>query len=769
VIHLGLAVGAGSVKLVAETDPGEIIMPIPFEESARGASSFVKAAVVFVAALIALTVWARPCAGQGADSRSPQLVVQTGPVVEVSTMTFSPDGRWLASDRNHLVCLWEATTGHLVRKLEGHTAKVNVLAFSPNGQLLASGSNDHSAILWDVATGRVQRRFVAPPGGIYQVAFSPDGRLLATGSGNGIAVWDVSSGKLLHGIGYDALKGHLFGFTSDGHSLIVESDTRIATWNLKLETLAWRTPVEKGEQRRILAASGDGRLLALQDSESNISIWDAEPNREVSKISSEPAGLRNPAAFSPDRKILACQSDRKDKAVRLWDVASGSELHALGNTLSTVLAFSPDGHKLAIASIGIAIWDVASGSPLQEMKRNVEQPLSIHIWETTAKRRPILLADSGSNFLQVWDLASGRPPRVERYDSSTSANYFEGADGTIVITDWQRGKRQFIDAVTGTKLPWLVELPLSTEWKMNSDATLVAVTERAENEQNDQKQVLIHIKEVVTGHEVTSFISKTKDVGKMVFSKDNRWLLTTSFFDRRGDLWDLRSGGSKYQFQGEEIILSPDGRWVASCASGEGITVLELQTQIKRSYSRNCGITFSPNGRYLAAGHDGPIDVWEIESGRRVLSLDLSGTTGGKFFSPDERYLVTDTIQKQDQLWEISTGREILPNVSQLIRRWATMSFSEDSHWLAAAGSDGSIKIWNLDAEKLVASLYLLDDGESWLATTPDGYFDGTDSAVKKLVAWNLGNQIYPAARFAKQRYRPGLLVGIFAKTGLKP
>jgi WD40 repeat protein len=388
----------------------------------------------------------------------------------------------------------------------------------------------------------------------------------------------------------------------------------------------------------------------------------------------------------------------------------------------------------------------------------------LRISRTNGKNEPVLLADSGRNFLHVWDLPSGRPPRLERYDSSTHAQFIERVDGSVVITDWRDGKRQFIDALTGAKLPWLVELPPSFEWHTTPDATLAAITESAEDE-----QIRIHVKEVVTGREVKSFVSKTKDVGTIAFSNDNRWLLTTSFFKRSADLWDLSTGESEHHFQGEDVVLSPDGRWVASCGPGAGITVLDLHTQVQRTFTGNCSVAFSPGGRYLATGHDGPIDVWEMGSGRHVLSLELPETTGGKFFSPDERYVVTSTTLKEDQIWQVSTGREMLPTFSRAVHQWPSVAFSEDSHWLVATAADGSIKVWDLDAEKLLASLYVLNDGESWLATTPDGYFDGGDTAVKKLVTWNVADQIYPAARFAKQRYRPGLLAGILAKAGTKP
>lgn len=727
--------------------------------------------LVVLAGAIILAASAQTTPGQVAGGESPQLVVQSGFVGEVSTMAFSPDGRWLASGGvDHLICLWDVATGHLVRKLEGHTGAVLTLAFSPDGALLASGSDDESTILWDVATGKMRRRFLAPPGAVYQVAFSPDGRSLASGGGNGVAVWDISSGKLLEAIGYDALTGHLFGFTPDGHSLIVQGDKQTGTWNLKLGRFSWQAPIEKGEQRRLRATSADGRLLALEDGlDGYFVVWDAQTKKEISRISSEPIGLRNPAAFTPDGKILACQSDKKDDAVRLWDVASGRELHALGKGLSTALAFSPDGQKLAVARQSIAIWDVATGSQELEVKRNLEPTRVLRFSETKDRPGLFLLTGNWSGSFQVWDLKSGSPVRVAHYDSSRGANFERGPGGEIRVVSWQEGKAQLNDAITGGKLPMLVDLPSSpADWEMNSDASLVAIAEKLEGE---EQQVSIKVKEVATGRQVSAFVSKTEDVFTMTFSNDSRWLLTRSAFNKSANLWDVKSGESKYQFKGEEFDLSPDGHRLAFGAlwAWAGITVVDLETQSKRNFSGNGSAGFSPTGRYLTAGHDGPINVWEMESGQNILSLqNLKGTTGGKFFSPDERYLVVGTTQKEERIWEVSTGREVLPDLSQFIGKWASLAFSGDSHWLAATASDGGIKLWDVDAEKLVASLYVLDEGRSWLVTTPDGFFDGPDNAVKKLITWNVGNQIFPVGRFAKQRYRPGLLADIFAKRGAK-
>ena len=125
-------------------------------------------------------------------------VIQTLPGSgKILDLSFSPDDRILASAAGSDINLFDAHAGILIKKLTKHDAAVNAINFSPNGRLLASGSDDRTAIIWDTESGKSKHILKGHDQTVRAVRFSPDGSLLASGSGNAsVVLWDVASGHL---------------------------------------------------------------------------------------------------------------------------------------------------------------------------------------------------------------------------------------------------------------------------------------------------------------------------------------------------------------------------------------------------------------------------------------------------------------------------------------------------------------------------------------------------------------------------------------------
>ena len=278
----------------------------------------------------------------------------SGLSAEVRSVAFSPDSQLIASgSEDSTIKIWNLSTGKEICTLSGHSDVVRSVTFSPDGQTLASGSDDKTIKLWNVETGKEICNWSGHSKEVTTVCISPDGQTLASGSDDKtVKVWNLKTGKKKLIITKDLVYFKSFAFSPDGQIIAIGCDNWIILWSLsKQDETRIIVPSPPLKDLTAVTFSPDGQTLASSNN-NTIQLRQLSTTKLLRIISvySDQINRVQSIAISPDGHILA--SGGSDKTIKLWNLETGEllcTLNAHSRGVNSVV-FSPDGQTLASGS-----------------------------------------------------------------------------------------------------------------------------------------------------------------------------------------------------------------------------------------------------------------------------------------------------------------------------------------------------------------------------------------------------------------------------------
>ncbi|MBN9123044.1 MAG: PQQ-binding-like beta-propeller repeat protein [Planctomycetes bacterium] len=609
-----------------------------------------------------------------------------------------------------------------------HADRVNALAYSPDGRFVASASKDGTAKVWDLGTGRevsTYRGHADQPDdptrgatnvlGVTDVCFHPKENVIASASGNQVHLWDPATGKVIGkavvNLGKTDKPIKALAYSPDGKLLavgaddgvlrVVESDTGKAIYS---------SPSRSARIEKV-AFSPNGKLVAVGDSNSQVAVYvpEGKGNQLAMSVQGVDLGEVMGVGFSSDSgAVFTCGRDGKARLTAGPNPTGGSAPNTATKLREYVghagpvtgLAVTADGKFLVTCGDDktVRVWEVTSGKQLRSFQGHMTKATAVAV--RGDGRQVASASDDGA--VRVWDLNTTDDHRAMT-DSKESLWAVAispdgkklataGADKLIRVYDPETGKlRTTLDA--GAAMTTLAFLPDNNRLAAAGGDKLVKVWDVA------AKKVATEL----PGHTLAVLAVAASEDGKLIVSGSAD--ATVRGFDPDGgkELWKWASRKAACG-----VGVRKGGKHVAAGLADGTLAILDVSGKTPKELSAQAAhtagvaaVAFSPDGNRLATvGGDGALRVWSVADNAALTHL-------------------------------VKFDGQTAPSSTTGFSPLSTVAFAPDGRFVAAAGADGVVRVWDVQLKTEVRGLRGHTDWVTSVCFSPDGRFVASVAAEK--------------------------------------